>query len=44
METAYQRSRIQEESLHYEYLKHTGKLPLIGVTPSATRTPVRKNG
>jgi len=31
METGYQRSKIQEESLYYEYLKHTGKLPLIGV-------------
>ncbi|MDF1593336.1 MAG: methylmalonyl-CoA mutase family protein [Desulfobacterales bacterium] len=31
METGYQRSKIQEESLYYEYLKHTGKLPIIGV-------------
>jgi isobutyryl-CoA mutase len=31
METGYQRSRIQEESLHYEMLKHTGELPIIGV-------------
>ncbi len=31
METGYQRSRIQEESLYYETLKHTGKLPIIGV-------------
>ncbi len=31
METQYQRSRIQEESLHYERLKHTGELPIIGV-------------
>ena len=31
METQYQRSRIQEESLYYEELKHTGKLPIIGV-------------
>ena len=31
METGYQRSRIQEESLYYEMLKHSGKLPLIGV-------------
>jgi methylmalonyl-CoA mutase len=31
METGYQRSKIQEESLYYEMLKHTGKLPLIGV-------------
>ncbi len=31
MDTMYQRARIQEESLHYERLKHTGELPLIGV-------------
>jgi methylmalonyl-CoA mutase len=31
METGYQRSRIQEESIHYETLKHTGELPIIGV-------------
>ena len=31
METMYQRSRIQEESLYYETLKHTGQLPIIGV-------------
>lgn len=31
METMYQRSKIQEESLHYETLKHSGDLPIIGV-------------
>ncbi len=31
METMYQRSKIQEESLTYETLKHTGELPIIGV-------------
>ena len=31
METGYQRSKIQEESHYYEQLKHTGRLPLIGV-------------
>ena len=31
METGYQRGKIQEESMHYEMLKHTGELPLIGV-------------
>ena len=31
METMYQRSKIQEESLHYETLKHTGEYPVIGV-------------
>ena len=30
-ETMYQRSRIQEESLHYETLKHTGEYEIIGV-------------
>jgi isobutyryl-CoA mutase len=31
METGYQRSRIQEESLYYEHQKHSGELPIIGV-------------
>ncbi|UCD30813.1 MAG: methylmalonyl-CoA mutase family protein [Desulfobacterales bacterium] len=31
METGYQRSKIQEESMHYENVKHTGELPIIGV-------------
>ncbi len=31
METGYQRGKIQDESLHYEMLKHTGELPIIGV-------------
>jgi methylmalonyl-CoA mutase len=31
METMYQRNKIQEESLYYETLKHTGEYPLIGV-------------
>jgi methylmalonyl-CoA mutase len=31
METGYQRSQIQEESMHYEMLKHTGEYPIIGV-------------
>jgi methylmalonyl-CoA mutase len=31
MERMYQRNKIQEESLYYEHLKHTGELPLIGV-------------
>jgi len=39
METMYQRSRIQEESLHYETLKHTGEYPIIGVN-----TFLNKNG
>jgi len=31
METMYQRSKIQEESMLYEHKKHTGELPIIGV-------------
>lgn len=45
METMYQRSKIQEESLYYETLKHNGDFPIIGVntflssTGSPTVTP-----
>lgn len=31
MERMYQRNKIQEESLHYESLKHNGELPIVGV-------------
>ncbi|HRI21989.1 MAG TPA: methylmalonyl-CoA mutase family protein, partial [Panacibacter sp.] len=31
MERMYQRNKIQEESLYYETLKHTGELPIVGV-------------
>ncbi|HFQ92619.1 MAG TPA: methylmalonyl-CoA mutase [Anaerolineae bacterium] len=31
METMYQRGKIQEESLYYEQLKHSGDLPIVGV-------------
>jgi len=31
MESMYQRSKIQEESMYYESMKHTGKLPIMGV-------------
>ncbi|MFN7572363.1 MAG: methylmalonyl-CoA mutase family protein, partial [Betaproteobacteria bacterium] len=31
MELGYQRGKIQEESLHYEHLKHTGEYPIVGV-------------
>ncbi|MBN8787046.1 MAG: methylmalonyl-CoA mutase [Terrimonas sp.] len=31
MERMYQRNKIQEESLHYESLKHSGELPVVGV-------------
>ena len=37
METMYQRGKIQEESLYYETLKHTGELPLIGVNTFLSR-------
>ncbi|MBK8685879.1 MAG: methylmalonyl-CoA mutase family protein [Bacteroidetes bacterium] len=41
METMYQRSKIQEESLYYENLKHTGEFPIIGVNTflSSTGSP-----
>ncbi len=31
METLYQRGKIQDESLHYESMKHSGELPIVGV-------------
>jgi methylmalonyl-CoA mutase len=31
METMYQRGKIQDESMHYEHLKHSGELPIVGV-------------
>ena len=31
METGYQRGKIQEESMYYEHLKHSGQYPIIGV-------------
>jgi methylmalonyl-CoA mutase len=31
METLYQRGRIQDESMHYESLKHSGELEIVGV-------------
>jgi methylmalonyl-CoA mutase len=46
METGYQRSKIQEESLSYEMLKHDGSLPIIGVNtfrnphPEAAEKPI----
>jgi methylmalonyl-CoA mutase len=41
METMYQRSKIQEESLYYETLKHSGEFPIIGVNTflSSTGSP-----
>ena len=38
METGYQRGKIQEESLHYEMLKHSGELPIIGASKPARRS------
>jgi methylmalonyl-CoA mutase len=39
METLYQRGRIQDESLHYETLKHSGELPVIGVNTFENPAP-----
>ena len=39
MERQYQRSKIQEESLYYESLKHTGQLPIIGVNTYLNPNP-----
>ena len=38
MERMYQRNKIQEESLHYESLKHSGKLPIVGVNTFLGKT------
>ncbi|MEB3196299.1 MAG: methylmalonyl-CoA mutase family protein [Candidatus Sericytochromatia bacterium] len=40
METMYQRGKIQDESMHYEHLKHTGELPIIGVNTFLNPQPV----
>ncbi|WP_340084688.1 fused isobutyryl-CoA mutase/GTPase IcmF [Siminovitchia sp. FSL H7-0308] len=39
METQYQRSKIQEESMYYEMLKHSGQLPIIGVNTYLNPNP-----
>lgn len=39
MELMYQRGKIQEESLHYEELKHSGELPIIGVNTFLSKAP-----
>ena len=39
METGYQRGKIQEESLHYEMLKHDGRLPIVGVNTFLNPSP-----
>ncbi|MDQ3072883.1 MAG: methylmalonyl-CoA mutase family protein [Bacteroidota bacterium] len=38
METMYQRNKIQEESLYYEGLKHSGQLPIMGVNTFLSRS------
>jgi methylmalonyl-CoA mutase len=39
MELMYQRNKIQEESLYYEHLKHTGEIPIIGVNTFINPNP-----
>ena len=39
METLYQRGRIQDESMHYEQLKHSGELEIIGVNTFLPKNP-----
>jgi isobutyryl-CoA mutase len=41
METLYQRGRIQDESLEYETLKHSGKLPIVGVNTFENPEPAQ---
>ncbi len=43
METHYQRSKIQEESLYYETLKHSGEFPIIGVNTFESPTGADAN-
>ncbi len=46
METGYQRGKIQEESMHYEHMKHDGSYPIVGVNmfrnPHADTAPPQK--
>ena len=46
METGYQRGKIQEESMHYEHMKHDGTYPIVGVNtfrnPHADTAPPQK--
>ena len=42
METGYQRSKIQEESIYYEILKHSGGYPIVGV--NTFRDPLTEGG
>ena len=43
METGYQRGKIQDESLHYETLKHDGSYPIIGVNTFINPEPPAEN-
>ena len=43
METGYQRGRIQEESLYYESLKHSGEIPIIGVNTYKSPDPLESS-
>jgi methylmalonyl-CoA mutase len=44
METQYQRAKIQDESLHYERLKDSGELPIIGVNTFENPNPEQLQG
>jgi len=43
MDTMYQRSKIQEESMEYEHRKHSGDLPIIGVNTFLSEGDVQEN-
>jgi methylmalonyl-CoA mutase len=43
METMYQRNKIQEESLYYETLKHSGELPIMGVNTFLNPNPPQED-
>jgi isobutyryl-CoA mutase len=42
METQYQRGKIQEESMYYEQLKHSGELPIMGVNTFLNPNPPKE--
>lgn len=44
MESMYQRGKIQDESLHYESLKHSGEKPIIGVNTFTSDSPSKEDG
>ncbi|MCC6574775.1 MAG: methylmalonyl-CoA mutase family protein [Planctomycetes bacterium] len=43
METQYQRGKIQEESMYYEQLKHSGELPIVGINTFLNPKPPESN-